>query len=110
MAKYAEGTTVDADRSRVDIETTLRKQRAKRFISAWDVDGLVAIIQFELSGRRMKFSIPLPDPQAKEFVETPTGQWLRTENQAREAYEKEVRRRWRALLLTIKAKLESVAS
>ncbi|WP_210386043.1 hypothetical protein [Phyllobacterium sp. SYP-B3895] len=42
------------------------------------------------------------------FTETPSGKWARTKDQQLQAWEQACRSRWRALLLSIKAKLESV--
>lgn len=62
---------------------------------------------FEMTGRRIIFRLPMPDPQAEEFTLTPTGR-ERSASAAEEAYEQAVRQRWRALALVIKAKLEAV--
>ncbi len=71
-----------------DIERTLKRYGADRF--AYFNEGDRAIIVFEAHDRRIRFDLPLP-------AETARGQ-----------DEQLVRQRWRALLLCIKAKLESV--
>ncbi len=50
------------------------------------------------------------DPGDERFSRTPTGRVRRGEGVAREAYDSELRRLWRALALVIRAKLEAVES
>jgi hypothetical protein len=66
------------------------------------------VIMFQTKGRRVKFVLPLPDRQAREFTHTPTRGTPRTAEQAAAAWEQASRQRWRALALVIKAKLEAV--
>ncbi len=105
MPRYAESTTVSSNRSRAEIEATLSRYGASRFMYGWDQQS--AIIAFEMHGRRIQFQLPLPDKDASEFTSTPTGR-VRAASQATEAYDQAVRQRWRALALVIKAKLEAV--
>lgn len=107
MTRYAETTTVPSERSRAEIESTLRRYGANAFSYGWDNSR--AVIMFEMAGRRVRFDMPMPDHAAPEFTETPTGR-PRSLKQAKDAYEQAVRQRWRALALGIKAKLEFVAS
>lgn len=93
IAKYAEGTSVPVERSRQEIEALLRKHGATGFATSWDKDRYV--LMFELKKRRVRFDLPAPD--AKTYRDT-------------RKWEAEERRRWRALLLIVKAKLELVAS
>ncbi len=102
---YAKGTEVPPEKSKAEIETILRRYGATKFMSGWDDQR--AAIMFEASGRRVKFMLPLPDPA--DFVWTEAGR-RRTRDAQRAAHEAEVRRRWRALALAIKAKLEVVES
>jgi len=53
--------------------------------------------------------IILPDPDAEVFTHTPTGK-ERTYDASRAEWEKSTRQIWRALLLAVKSKLESVES
>lgn len=105
MARYASATEVSSDRSRAEIERTLRRYGASAFAYGWEGD--MAQIGFKLANRQIKFRLPLPDPDADEFTLTPTGR-ERTAKASGEAYEQAVRQRWRALALVIKAKLEAV--
>lgn len=103
--KYAEDTQVSADRSEAEIRSTLRRYGAEQFLSGWNGD--VAFIAFRLQSRFVRFELRMPDRQHRDFTLTPTGR-TRTPQAAAEAWEQECRRRWRALALVIKAKLEAV--
>ena len=65
------------------------------------------VVQFMAEERQIKFVVPAP--AAAEFVRTKAGQ-QRSTAQLKNAIAAEERRRWRALLLVIKAKLEAVQS
>jgi hypothetical protein len=108
MSKYAERTTVDSDRSIAEIRKLLTRYGANKFISAHDLDELQATIAFQMRGRRIKFVIPLPDPNARDFTHTPQTRKPRTATAAQEAYEQAIRQRFRALALLVKAKLEAI--
>lgn len=84
---YAAKTKVPVDQSRSEIEKTLMRYGAKNF--AYFTEQGRAIIVFVASERRIRFDLPVPSGDSDK------------DNQAR-------RQRWRALLLCIKAKLESV--
>jgi hypothetical protein len=107
MTKYAANTDVSSDRSRAEIERTLERYGATKFMYGWD-EGR-AIVGFAINDRQVRFVLPLPDRNDPEFTRTPTGR-ARAANQVREAYEQAVRQRWRALNLVIKAKLEAVGT
>lgn len=103
---YAEATSVSTEKSRFEIERTLRRYGADQF--GYMTDRNQAVIAFTASGRRVKFVLPLPDPTDKAFTHTPTRGTRRSQAQADEAWEQACRQRWRALALCIKAKLEAV--
>jgi len=90
---YAVKTRVPVSQSRTEIEQLLEKHKAKQFGTAVDYDANQARVQFRLQDRIVRFLIGLPD--RKKY-----GQGIRWDQQERQ--------RWRALLLVIKAKLESV--
>jgi hypothetical protein len=91
---YASGTVVPVAKTRAEIERLLDKAKAKQYGTAVDYDLATARVQFRLHDRVIRFSIMLPD-RAK----------LKGDR-----YERHERQRWRALLLVLKAKLESVES
>lgn len=106
MTRYAERTSVNSDASRAEIERTLRRYGASAFGYGWE--GQQATVMFVLANRRIRFELPLPDPDADEFTRTPARGNARSADAAEKAYEQAVRQRWRALALVIKAKLEAV--
>jgi hypothetical protein len=105
MPTYAAGTDVPSDRSRAEIERTLKRFGATAFAYAWEGDQ--ATIAFKMKDRQVRFRLPLPDPDNRAFTVTPTGK-ARSAVAAEAAYQQAVRQRWRALALVIKAKLEAV--
>jgi len=68
----------------------------------------MAVIGFTMSGRQIRFLLPLPDKSAKEFWYTPGRGQRRADDAAHTAWEQACRSRWRALYLIVKAKLEAV--
>lgn len=87
MAKYAQNTKVPAIRSREEVEQILKRYGASHFGFA-TMPGVV-MLAFESRGRRVRFKVPVPDPE-----------------KAPQAH----RQKWRAVVLAIKSKLESVES
>lgn len=83
---YAKASSVPVDRSQNEIRKTLTKYGATGFLFGESKGG--AVIAFEMNGRRIKFSLPLPEN-------------LKTKSELQLE-----RTRWRCLLLAIKAKLE----
>lgn len=104
--KFAADTTVSVERSKAEIERLLQRYGAKEFAHGWKSDR--AVIQFSMTNRLIRFVLPLPDKN--EFAKTPSGRRLRNEGDMLRAWEQGCRQRWRALCLTIKAKLESAES
>lgn len=107
--RYARETVVPVERSRAEIEETLRKYGASEFHSGWKPDA--AMIAFRLKDLFIRFILPLPKTNEKQFTHKKNryGQEeKRTDNQRIKEHEQNVRSRWRALLLVIKAKLEAV--
>lgn len=95
---YAADTTVPVERSQKQIRELLTKAKATQIGVLEDWAAKNAVVAFEMDSgdgkRRLMFKLPL-DPGPK-----------RTERQG----DQFKRSRWRCLLLTIKAKLESVES
>jgi hypothetical protein len=102
---YAANTTVPIDRSKAEIERVLTKYGATSF--GYMTQGTRAIVMFEAHHRQIRFTLPMPDPKDDSYRRTPSGR-MRQGESASSAYEQEMRRRWRALTLAIKAKLEAV--
>jgi len=108
--KYAAATTVSVEKSRAEIEALLRKHGASAFFSATDDQKGSAMIGFRLGDRMYRLEVRHPKieqaPKARTWRETPQQRDARL----RKWLEQEERRRWRAQLLLIKAKLEMIAS
>lgn len=105
MGQYAETTTVPIEKSKAEIERTLARYGAQGFMYGVRTDK--AVIAFEANARHVRFILPMPDASEPGFTRTPTGR-ARKGDALNTAYEQEIRRRWRALALAIKAKLEAV--
>jgi hypothetical protein len=103
---YAEGTTTPPEKSQMEIAGAVRKYGASSFATGWD--GPRALVTFVAHGRQIRFILDLPTDW-HDFIVTPSKQ-RRTQVGAEKALEAEIRRRWRALLLAIKAKFEVVAT
>lgn len=105
MSQYAAKTDVPSDRTRTEIERTLRRYNATAFAYGWQNGA--ATIGFTVANRSVRVELPLPSPGDRQFANGPSGR-ARTAAGAEQAYEQAVRQRWRALALVIKAKLEAV--
>lgn len=106
MARYAEGTNVGEAQSRAEIERLLSRYGATAVVTGYQPGH--GAVQFEAHGRRVRISIELPT-DLKEFSKTDTGR-SRSASSAQEALRAEARRRWRSLVLVLKAKLEAAAT
>jgi hypothetical protein len=103
VRRYAEGTSVPVSRSQEELRSLVLRVEARRVAIIEDPDS--AAFAFEASGRTIRFRIALPQDAP------PTGGGRRRSGTAaQEAIRAEHRRRWRALVLVVKAKLEAVAS
>lgn len=104
---YAASTTVTPERSRAELEGILRRYGATAF--GYATTPLMAGVQFEAHGRRVRLTIPLPNRTDKRFTQDPRYSYkARTPAAAQNAYEQACRQIWRALVLVVKAKLEAV--
>lgn len=102
---YASNTNVPIDRSKAEIERVLQRYGASTFGYGWQ--GNKAVIMFTAKGRAIRMELALPTEE--ESAVTSKGR-RRRGGAATVAREQEIRRRWRALSLVVKAKLEAVAS
>jgi hypothetical protein len=100
VGQYAVGTEVPVERSRQELERTLIRYGAKRF--GIMTEPTQAAVLFELESRELQIILPMPQKggpaRAKGRVWTQSGA------------EAEQRRRWRVMVLTLKAMLEAVES
>ncbi len=108
MSRYAAETTVPVERTKAEIEQMLIRYGATEFQSGWQTGR--AMIGFRLKELYVRFELPFPsrdDPRFKR-KKTKVGVKILTETQSNNLYEQVIKSRWRALLLTVKAKLEAV--
>lgn len=111
MGKFATKTTVSAEKSRAEIEKLLLRYGAQQFMYA--IKPEAAAIAFVCHDRNIRFVLPFPRADEKRFTHRKDRYGYdekRSDNQVRDAYDQEIRSRWRALALVIKAKLEAVES
>lgn len=106
MSRYAENTSVSVSTSKAEIERIVERYGAAQFMSGWSAEQ--ALIAFQMEGRQVRFVLPMPSRDEREFTHHSKG--LRTPEAALKAWEQACRQRWRALALVIKAKLEAVES
>jgi hypothetical protein len=106
MPTYAKETSVSIDRSRSEIEQTLKRYGATAFMYGWATGR--AVIGFEVAERRYRIDIPLPD--RSDFARTPSGRRRASSTSVNDAFEQASRQRWRAAALYIKAILEASES
>lgn len=109
MGRYASQTEVPIERSRAEIEECLRRYGATSFTSGWDEKS--ALIAFRLKSLAIRFILPIPTGTEERFRWKTDRYGMKkklTENQQIKAHDQELRQRWRALLLVVKAKLEAV--
>lgn len=112
VRRYAEGTDVDVSKTKADIERLLSKHGATGFAHAWEGGegdrGGRSILMFRLRGRMLRYEIERAN--AENYAVTGKGRLRHKSELAVKAAEKENKRRWRALYLIIRAKLEIVES
>jgi hypothetical protein len=102
--KFAADTSVTAERSLTEAKTLIKKYGGTNIRHA-ETDN-EAIIAFEMHRRLIRFNLPYPDIFSFKKL---NGQKF-TLAQAELAKEKEIRRLWRTLVATIKAKLIAAES
>ena len=105
--RYAEGTTVPVDRSRGELTGLLTEHGCQRM--AWATEPGADTLMFELGGNQYRFVIAKPTLDDLRAIYRADGRdWSRVvDPQAK--VDGEWRRRWRAHVLLLKAKLEFVA-
>lgn len=91
---YAAETEVPVERSKNEIERTLKKYGATEF--AYGARDNQAVVQFRAHQRVIRFTLPLSYVGEKTLTEKQYAQFVRS--------------RWRCLFLAIKAKLETAES
>jgi hypothetical protein len=108
--RFAQDTDVPIDRTRLELEALLRayKARAVAVFTSSDENA----VAFEMQERRILFKVRLPDPAGPEFTHSKPGKFhpakKLSDGAAYNRWDQACRRKWRALLIAIKAKLVAV--
>jgi hypothetical protein len=106
---YASGTAVPVERSKAEIERALARYGCSEFGTGWAKHNGMDFAHVTFKHGNTSIMLGLPMPPAADFMYDARGR-ERGQATAEEFYAAEKRRRWRALLLVIKAKLEAVSS
>lgn len=96
MSVFAATTSVPVERSRAEIEATLKRYGCAEFAYYEQPNG--AAIMFKLRGHAFRLEVPFPPAPASD---------ARGQARLQDRRAQEIRQRWRVLLLLLKAKLES---
>lgn len=107
MGKFAEGTHSTVDASMGELRALLRRYKAGA-IAMYDDEKTIRLA-FKMQERQVRFDVPLPD-RSQQFKVAVNQFKSEMKPLTDSQYEQECRRRWRALVLVVKAKLESVES
>jgi hypothetical protein len=105
MAQYASGTTVSVIRSIGELDKLLSKHGGTGFAYGRDDATATTRVMFRLADRMCRFEIVKPSWQ--DFSRTPTG-LRRDQAAATRLADAEEQRRWRGLVLVVKALLVAV--
>lgn len=110
---YAPDTKVDVAKTRAELERLVISEGGKNFTTSHDSDKGTAMVAFRLAGHMLLFELTLP--KVEEYRYKPTKRAYgpkpeRTDAERVRAWEQACRAKWRALLLSVKAKLVSVAA
>jgi hypothetical protein len=103
--KYAEGATTAVETSQMEARRLLKRYGADA-TRITDAEGRSAL-EFRLADRLIRFTVAAPT--AEECRHDSLGRWLPDRTVA-QAQEREYRRRWRVLILRLKARLEAVTN
>lgn len=101
---FADGTVVTPEKSRTEIERTVRRYGATEFGFGEKPDS--AFVGFTIGARRIKFTIKRP---TEREIRDAQKLWIEP-RRIPTKIDAEWRRRWRSLTLAIKAKLEIAAT
>ena len=107
-SRYADGTDVSEEASKAELERILKRYGATGYAYLWDDEDRQVQIGFKLKARRYRLAVPLPQSNDQGITHDRAGYAL-SPDRVQKRYEAEVRRRWRVLVLGLKAKLELAA-
>lgn len=101
---YAQGTTVESIRSRLEIERLLQKHECTHVGVMHE--PAQALIYFQRAGWQVQMRIPIP--QEKDAPQKLGGRYLPADSQKGAWVEQKTKERWRQLLLVLKAKFTAL--
>lgn len=109
--KFAAKTHVAENKSRAEIEQLVYQYAGRNASFSYGTTSEQAAIMFVAFNRRVKFLLRLPTPE-EAVIQAKRKNGLQDPPESKQIawMDQERRRRWRALLLSIKAKLEAVES
>ena len=115
--RFAAGTKVSVEKSRVELEMLLSKHGAPKRAVLVDDETCSARVVFRLDGRDYCVVVPMPKPEdvvPQKSSDQPPGWWKwgreKREGWCKKEHEQRTRERWRQLLLIVRAKFEAIAS
>lgn len=103
---YAQGTTVPVEKTQGEIVSLLKLHGCSKH-GLFDLDGEAALA-FEMDKITYQMRIKMLSPEDKQFAQGRSGHTLSSTDKQKKV-DAEVRRRWRSLLLVIKAKMVAVS-
>jgi hypothetical protein len=107
---YASNTSVSEEKSRFEIERVIRRHVGRDASFTYGSMRGKAAIQFSAHGRQVRFELPLPSAEeAATKIRALATHNTVTPSRVDAWLDQEYRRRWRCMLLIIKAKFEAAA-
>jgi hypothetical protein len=104
---YASGTSVPVERSKAELSTVLAAHGCDDVCIGDSAAQRKIMILFSYREIRCRLTIPTPALQEERFRLTATKR-RRTPDEAAEAWRQEMRRVWRVIVLTVKARFEEI--
>jgi hypothetical protein len=103
---YAEGTTVPAERTRLEIEQLITKFVGDKGRRGVGFENGCAIIYFEKDTWAVQMKVRMPTSEEAAKIKNPLGRYRGPASPAQQAawLEQQTKERWRQLLLVLKAK------
>lgn len=105
-SRFAQETDVPVEQTQREIEDLIERYEATDFVRGRQ--GENAIVAFRMNACTVKFTLPIPT--LADCLLTPGRGIKRSPTDQQKAHEMAKRQRWRALKLSIQARLESVAA
>jgi hypothetical protein len=106
VSSYAEGSSVPITRSIGELDKLVAEYGATGFAYGRDDTANAATVMFRIGDRTIRFRVAKPD--VEQFRRTPSTKAWRTPTDAQRHADAEERRRWRAVVLVVKALLVAV--